>query len=66
MSKSIGDMQAELLRIIKLAKYSPVRNGIGLAELNPAHIANFASVFVGPIPTHTGMSVHFITLSRMA
>jgi hypothetical protein len=44
MSKSIGDMQAELPRIIKLAKYSPVRNGIGLAELNPAHIRGVADL----------------------
>jgi hypothetical protein len=38
MSKSIVDLQAEIPRNIRLAKYSPERNGIGLAALNPAQI----------------------------
>jgi hypothetical protein len=38
MSKSIIDMQAELPRTIRLAKYSPDRNGIGLAGLKPNRI----------------------------
>ena len=37
-SKMIVDMQADLPRTIRLAKYSPVRNGIGLVGLKPTQI----------------------------
>jgi hypothetical protein len=38
VSKSIADLQAELPRTIKLAKYWPVRNNIKISDLNPSHV----------------------------